>query len=233
MVILGLVMFEVAGPMSRSRNSGAWDDLAVSPAPNYRIALAVYFGQLRTVLIYLPALFLADTLTLLVAQLIFSEMPGNTLTEHLVHLFNDYHGTKIMAIFVIVKIAQGLFVIAMGTLLGAMGGRPAIQAMRGLIFFGVFYSLLTVIARSTGESYFVSAEMRQENREYLIYAYIAAGFYLIPYTLGTIGILAHLSVSIRERMSDEARVHAVSIPRRWLAWGSTPIRLPFARTAKR
>jgi len=232
LVILGLVMFEVAAPMSRSRNSGAWDDLAVSPAPNWRIALAVYFGQLRTVAIYLPALFLADTLTLLLAQLIFSEMPGNTLSKHLYHLFNEYYGAKILSIFVIVKIAQGLFVIAMSTVLGAMGGRPAIQAMRGLIFFGVFYSLLTVVARSVAEEYFMYNNLR-DNTQYLRYAYIAAGFYLIPYTLGTIGILVYLSKRIREMMSDDARVHSVRIPRRLVTLGSTPIRLPFARMAKR
>ena len=232
LVILGLVMFEVAGPMSRSRNSGAWDDLAASPAPDWRIALAVYFGQLRTVAIYLPALFMADTLTLLLCQLIFSEMPGSTLFEHLYALFTEYHGTKILLVFIVVKIMQGLFVIAMGTLLGAMGGRPAVQAMRGLVFFAAIYSLLTVAARSTAEEFFRYNDVR-DNREYLRYAYVAGWFYLIPYTIGIIGILTYLSRRIRTMMSDVEGVTTSMLPNRIKRWGTIPIRLPFARAAKR
>jgi ABC-type transport system involved in multi-copper enzyme maturation permease subunit len=232
LVILGLVMFEVAGPMSRSRNSGAWDDLAASPAPDSRIALAVYFGQLRTVAIYLPALFMADTLTLLLYQLIFGEMPGTTLFEHLQALFTVYHGTKILAVFGTIKILQGLFVIAMGTLLGAIGGRPAAQAMRGIVLIAVFYSLLTVMARTAAEEVFQFNEVR-DNREYLRYAYIAAWFYVIPYAIGIVGILAYLSRRIRTMMSDVEGASSPMVPKRLAKLGATPIRLPFARAAKR
>ena len=232
LLILGLVMFEVAGPMSRSRNSGAWDDLAVSPASDTRIALAVYLGQLRTVAVYLPALFMADTLTLLLAQLIFSEMPGDTLYEHLIHLFTEYHGTQILAIFTAVKVMQGLFVIALATVLGAKGGRPAVQAMRGLAFFAVFYSVLTIAARGTAEEYFRYYDMR-DNREYLRYAYTAGVFYLTPYIIGTIGMLAYLSMGMREMMSDVDGKPSTKFQRRLLELGSTPIQLPRSKTARR
>ncbi len=232
LVVLGLVMFEIAGPMARSCNSGAWDDLAVSPATNARIAIAVYLGQVRNVLVYVPALFLADTLTLLLAQLIFSEMPGRSLTEHLAHLFDDYHGAKILAMFTIIKVLQGLFVIAMGTYFGAMGGRAIVQTVRGLVVFAGFYAPLTIIARTTAEEYFTSRAW-PETEQYLYYAYIAAVFYAIPYAIGTIGILAYLSRWIRDMMSGSDLEPSKRIPGRLAQLGATPIRLPFARTAKR
>ncbi len=232
LLILGLVMFEVAGPMSRSRNSGAWDDLAVSPASDTRIALAVYLGQLRTVAVYLPALFLADTLTLLLGELIFGEMPGYTLYEHLFHLFNEYHGTEIFIIFTTVKVLQGLFVIALATVLGAKGGRPAEQAMRGLVLFAVLYSVLTIAARSTAENIFRYDDL-QDNREYLRYAYTAAAFYLPPYILGTVGMLGYLSTGIREMMSDVEGKPTSKFQRRLLELGATPLRLPLPGFVKR
>ncbi len=232
LVVLGLVMFEIVGPMSRSRNSGAWDDLAVSPATNARIAVAVYLGQVRNVLVYVPALFLADTLTLLLAQLIFSEMPGNTLELHLAYLFNDYHGAKILAMFAIIKAMQGLFVIAMGTFFGAMGGRAVAQTVKGLVVFAGLYAPLTILARATAEDYFIDRSW-PETEQYLYYAYIAAAFYAIPYAIGTAGILTVLSVRIRDMMRDGEVVETKSISGRLAKLGSTPIRFPIARTVKR